>query len=397
MPTWLRFARPAIFILGIAAAALVAAQPEWERPVPLQDMQVTATGAERLTHDVAQAVTLIGRDEARRESPQVSAEILRGHVGTFFQQTTPGQGTAIIRGLKGSQVLHLVDGMRLNNAFFRSAPNQYLALVDPYATAQTEVVRGTAATLYGADAMGGVVQMLTPEIETGGDWTMHGDAYASYAHADRGRILRAEGLAAGDSIGFAGGATWQDYNDRRTGSERVRGSDYDSFAADGKLQIDLSERVDLTLSTQYLEQPNTPRIDELVPGFGQDEPSSEVFSFRPNQREFYHARLRMTPDLGWLDEFEAHLARQDITDDRRTQEFGSVVRIDEANESELTGLTLGFRSRIGHQLQLRYGVEIYQDDISSSRRETDLSSGLAISVPARFPDGAEMGSVQATR
>ncbi len=393
MRRWIRIGRPAALLCGFAAASIVGAQPEWERPVPLQDMQVTATGAERLTHEVAQAVTLIGRDETRRESPQVSAEILRGRVGTFFQQTTPGQGTAIIRGLKGSQVLHLVDGMRLNNAFFRSAPNQYLALVDPYSLAQTEIVRGTASTLYGADAMGGVVQMLTPEIETGGDWAVQGDAYGAYEHADRGRILRAEGLVAKDRVGFAGGATWQDYNDRRTGNERVRGSDYDSFAADGKLHIDISNRADLTLSAQYVEQPNTPRIDELVPGFGQDEPSSEVFSFRPNERQFYHARFRITPDLAWLDEFEAHLAQQDITDDRRTQEFGSAIRIDEANKSELTGLTLGFRSQAGNQLQLRYGVEIYQDDISSSRRETDLPSGLGMSVPARFPDGAEMDSV----
>ena len=39
-------------------------------------------------------------------------------VGVFLQQTTPGQGAAIVRGLKGSSILHLVDGMRLNNAIF---------------------------------------------------------------------------------------------------------------------------------------------------------------------------------------------------------------------------------------------------------------------------------------
>ena len=54
-----------------------------------------------------------------------------GSPGVFLQQTTPGQGAAIIRGLKGSEVLHLVDGFRLNNAIFRNAPTQYLALVAP--------------------------------------------------------------------------------------------------------------------------------------------------------------------------------------------------------------------------------------------------------------------------
>ena len=55
------------------------------------------------------------------------------------------------------------DGMRLNNAFFRNAPNQYLGLVDAFATGRMEVVRGSAPTLYGADAMGGVLQILTRE------------------------------------------------------------------------------------------------------------------------------------------------------------------------------------------------------------------------------------------
>ena len=81
----------------------------------------------------------------------------------FSSKPHPARAFPIIRGLKGSQVLHLVDGMRLNNAFFRNAPNQYLGLVDAYATERTEIIRGAAPSLYGADAMGGVLQVLTAE------------------------------------------------------------------------------------------------------------------------------------------------------------------------------------------------------------------------------------------
>ena len=76
------------------------------------------------------------------------------------------------------------------------------------------------------------------------------------------------------------------------------------------------------LSAQYLEQPQSPRVDELVPGFGQDEPSSEQYWFRPNRREFLHARYRMESDSAWFARFEAHLARQVITDDRLTPAAG---------------------------------------------------------------------------
>jgi outer membrane receptor protein involved in Fe transport len=386
-----------LILLFLAATNLAAGDIlESDRPIPLQDIQVTATATGRLSHDVAQAVTTVDRAVIDRESPQVIPEVLRGGIGTFFQQTTPGQGSAISRGLKGSQILHLVDGMRLNNAFFRSAPNQYLALVDPYAVARTEGIRGTAATLYGADAMGVVIQLLTPESHfSGSDWSIDGSTYAAYEHADRGRILRVESAAGKQGVAISGGVTWQDYDDRRTGSERIRQSGYDSTAADGKLLFDLGDNADMMLSVQYLEQPNTPRVDELIAGFGQDEPSSELFAFRPNQREFYHARLRMTPGYSWLDSIEAHLGRQDITDDRKTRDFGSTITVDESNKSELTGLTVQFASPIDDNTRLTYGVELYQDDVSSGRRQTDSSTSISETVAGRFPDGATMDSAAA--
>ena len=78
--------------------------------------------------------------------------------GVFVQQTTPGQGAPIVRGLKGSEVLHLVDGMRLNNAIFRNAPTQYFSLISPGTLERIEVVRGASTSLYGSDAVGGVVR-----------------------------------------------------------------------------------------------------------------------------------------------------------------------------------------------------------------------------------------------
>jgi outer membrane receptor protein involved in Fe transport len=180
--------------------------------------------------------------------------------------------------------------------------------------------------------------------------------------------------------------TWQDYGDRRTGSERISPSDYDSTAADAKLLFGLGEYSDLMLSYQTVDQPNTPRVDELIPGFGQDEPSSELFAFRPNQRDFYHARLRTAPGLLWLDHVEVHLARQTITDDRRTRDFGSPLTTDESNESELTGLTVELGTPLTSRLHLTYGVELYYDDVSSSRRRTDSTTGVTERVPGRFPD-----------
>ncbi|MGH7409640.1 MAG: TonB-dependent receptor plug domain-containing protein, partial [Candidatus Methylomirabilis sp.] len=120
-----------------------------ESAIQLSPVVVTATRGERASFDVPNAVTIVDREHVERQSPAVLPDLLRGEAGVFIQQTTPGQAAPIIRGLIGSSILMLVDGMRLNTAFFRSAPNQYFALVDPYNVDRLEVVRGAGSTLYG--------------------------------------------------------------------------------------------------------------------------------------------------------------------------------------------------------------------------------------------------------
>ena len=135
---------------GNLSAAEPAAKGEEATPRPeLETVQVTAARRSLPTSEVAGAVGVVSMEQARTGVASIVTEALRGQAGTFFQQTTPGQGIPIIRGLKGSQLLHLVDGMRLNNAFFRDAPNQYLALVDPFALGNVEVLRGAAGLLRG--------------------------------------------------------------------------------------------------------------------------------------------------------------------------------------------------------------------------------------------------------
>ena len=145
-------ARPFFLLVALLPAAQLAAQT----PATLEETVVRAT---RLPADssVTQQRTL--PEQCTDSMPLLPSDLLRATPGAFVQQTTPGQGIPIVRGLKGSQVLHLVDGFRLNNAFFRSSPNQYLALVPTAAVGSIDVARGPVGTAYGSDAMGGVVQL----------------------------------------------------------------------------------------------------------------------------------------------------------------------------------------------------------------------------------------------
>ncbi|MDH4021121.1 MAG: Plug domain-containing protein, partial [Xanthomonadales bacterium] len=65
----------------------------------LEHVQVTATRSNKRDIDISAAVTAINEAEVLKLAPDVVAEMLRGQPGAFFQQTTPGQGIPIIRGL----------------------------------------------------------------------------------------------------------------------------------------------------------------------------------------------------------------------------------------------------------------------------------------------------------
>lgn len=373
---------------------LLLADDDLYEPDALEHVQVTATRTNKRDIDISAAVTVIEGEEVLKLAPDVIAEMLRGQPGAFFQQTTPGQGIPIIRGLKGSQVLHLVDGMRLNNAFFRNAPNQYLGLVDSYATGRVEVVRGSQGTLYGADAMGGVINILTPEPGFNeAQWQQESSLYGSYDSVDDGWVLNARTKGGKQGWGFTGGATYQDHSSRTSGTgEKLVPSAYRSKAADLKFVIDTSERTSLMLGAQVMEQPSTPRYDEMVPGFGQQEPSSEQYLFKPNRRSFLHARFRYDGQGNWFDQVEAHLARQVITDDRLTQDYDSPVIVTEHNRSTLDGLTLQFNSSFDSGISLVWGAEYYTDAVDSNRFRQLEESDSKTAVRGRFPDGSSMDS-----
>ncbi|MCJ7556527.1 MAG: TonB-dependent receptor [Gammaproteobacteria bacterium] len=389
-------ARAALYLLPLLVGGAALADGEAIESLQtnsIETLQVTASAREQSVLESTAAVTVVGDRQMREGRMHVLPEALRGETGTWFQQTTPGQGTPVLRGLKGSQVLNLVDGMRLNNAFFRSAPNQYLALVDSMNVRQLEVVRGPSPTLYGHDAMGGVVNVITPTPSHAREWATSGKFYTSMDSAERLRVLHAELEANGPILAFIAGASMQNSDDRRTGrGEYLYPSAYTSRSANGKLVFTPRNGHEFMLSGQSTRQDSTPRVDELIPGYGQDTPGSEEFFFEPNTRESLHGTYTWTPSSGFLDNLQLHLARQVIEDDRRTRDYGSDLRILEQNQSTLDGLKLQAEFTPGDSLLLTLGLETYMDKVLSARQGLALDSGLQETLGPRFPDGSSMDS-----
>ncbi len=358
----------------------------------LDTVQVTATKRPESTLHIPAATTVVGNARMRETAPQTPMDALHGEVGTFVQQTTPGQGVVIVRGLKGSEVLHLVDGFRLNNAIFRNAPNQYVALVDGQSLDRIEVVRGPSSTLYGGDAMGGVVQMLTPELDFDGDtWSWTGRLRAIAASADDALIGRAQVAGGRKGMALSLGVTSQDVNDLRAGDGHTRPfTGFTQRSVDFKWQADIAPGHALMLSLQSSEQPRTPRHDALVPGFGQTTPENAVFFFEPQQRHFAQLRWRIDAPNALFDNGEFHLGRQYVADDRRTRAYGTQNEDRERNRDTTTGVSGQFGKGLGGEHHLSYGFEFYRDDVDSSKTRLNIGTGAVSERAPRFPDGSRM-------
>jgi outer membrane receptor for ferrienterochelin and colicin len=350
----------------------------------IDEIQVTATRRPLAESDVSAALTSISVENIR--GTKIITDALAAQPGVFLQQTTPGQGAAIIRGLKGSEVLHLVDGMRLNNAIFRNAPTQYLALVAPGTVDRIEVVRGAPASLYGSDAVGGVVQVLSriPSFDEPGT---RGDAYLAYDTADLGKVIRGSFDIGNERLaGLISGEYLQTGNRRIGGGQRVAPTGYESKGARIALSATPDDEQSWLFDFQYASQPATPRIDELVPGFGQTEPSSSEFLFSPNDRLFAHIKHTRANWL-WSADWSFDAGWQRIDDDRISRDFQSQFRRREKNSSDLFGVTASAAgdTRSGSWI---VGAELYHDRVRSQRSEEDIVSGQVQELQARFPDDA---------
>lgn len=374
-------------LLGTVAAFALALQPAAAQEV-IDEIQVTATRIPATVTDVPTGVTLIPAEDIAAGA--LVTDALGQTAGVYLQQTTPGQGVAIIRGLKGSEVLHLVDGIRLNNAIFRNAPTQYLALLAPVWVERIEVVRGSEASLYGSDAMGGVVQVLSrkPAFE-GTDHQSRGRIAIGGNTGERGGSVAGNVETGNERFAMLASIDYRNIGDRRTGDgETVEPSGFESEAARLAFTGRPADDLRWLLDVQYLRQPETPRVDELVPGFGQTEPSSAEFFFEPNERHFVHFQGERTDGpLG--SDWRLDLAWQQIVDDRRNRETGSEVRRFENNRSDLFGLTLNGARQFGGT-SWTWGAEWYYDTVSSTRTALDLATGATEAIAARFPDGSTM-------
>lgn len=148
-------------------------------PVILDPIVVTASRSPQRLIDLVADVTVIDGDEIARGGAQGIVALLQRQPGVEIIQNGGVGATAgvFLRGANAAQTLVLVDGMRVASA---SSGATALEAIPPEQIDRIEILRGPASSLYGADAIGGVIQVFTKRGTSG----VHANASIGYGTYD---------------------------------------------------------------------------------------------------------------------------------------------------------------------------------------------------------------------
>jgi vitamin B12 transporter len=202
-------------ILFVAAAGSTALEP----------VVVTATRTENPLRETLSSVELVsGNDLAMRPAADLG-DALRFVPGIEVARLGgAGQQTSLfVRGTESNHVLVLMDGLRINPGTIGTAAIQNVA---PEFVERVEIVKGPRSTLYGSDAIGGVINIITRDAGNGSS------VQAGYGSFDTSSASFAAGFG-GERAGATIAAAWQDSAGfpTRAGDDVERGYENTSFTA----------------------------------------------------------------------------------------------------------------------------------------------------------------------
>ena len=161
-------------LLGLAFSNLTFAAED----INLKDVIVVASRVAQSPENVIGDVTVINREEIERAGQSTFIELLQAQPGIEISSKGGAgqQSSVFLRGTNSNQVVVLIDGMRIGSATTGSTAFANLPLAQ---IERIEILRGPATSLYGQDAVGGVIQIFTKQ-GTGAPQLNAAVGYGSY-------------------------------------------------------------------------------------------------------------------------------------------------------------------------------------------------------------------------
>lgn len=385
----------------------------------MEEVVISASKFAENKKNIAQKIDVISARSIAISNAQNTGDLLVNTGKIFVQKSQQGGSSPVVRGFEASRVMLVIDGIRMNNAIFRSGHLQNVITVDQNMLQRVEVMYGPASTIYGSDGLGGIIHLQTKNpVLSGIDKKLvaHGSAFARYSSANNEKTIHADASIGGNRIAWLQAYTYSDFGDMRMGNQypdkypnfgrrsfyvgQVNGVDsvltnpddrvqkfsgYRQWDITQKLLVRQNDKINHLLNFQYSNTNNVPRYDRL-----QDIRNGTLRYadwFYGPQKRVLGAYEFNAKNLGFVDEVKANVNYQDIEESRQTRDYRRYDRFDSRVENiKVWGFSASARKKWDSN-ELTFGVDGQLNNLKSVATRTNLTTGAISALDTRYPDG----------
>jgi hemoglobin/transferrin/lactoferrin receptor protein len=392
-----------------------------EKSYTTDEIIVSTTKFERNISKEPQQIDIIGSNTISYWNTPTTAELLMNTGNILVQKSQLGGGSPVMRGFEANKVLILIDGVRFNNAIFRGGHLQNVLRIDENVLDRIEVVYGPGSSIYGSDALGGVINFFTknPMLSTNAKPLFKAGAYGRYSYAYNEKTGHIDLNLGFKKIGILGSFTFSDFGDLRQGKygnpfirdiwdrqyyqaninnrdtmllnddeNKQVGSKYHQYDILAKILFKQSDVFEHILNFQYSNTSDVPRYDRLSEINSEGKFNVAEWYYGPEKRMMGSYQLTLTPKKSFFNTAKLLLAYQDIEESRHTRNFNNKNRTDRVEKVKVYTGTLDFNKSIGKH-SLGWGLEGSYNDVKSTAEKVNIYTGEISPASTRYPvDGS---------
>jgi len=257
----------------------------------LDELVVTASRTQQSRDNLLRDVTVISREEIERAGAASLTDLLRSQPGVQIS-SNGGAGTAssiFLRGTNNQHLVVLVDGLRINSATLGTTSFENLPLGQ---IERIEILRGPASSLYGADAIGGVIQIFTRKGEAGNPLLHAAAGFGSY-DTKTGEAGISGGIGA-----LSYGLNISSLDTNSFSAKRIRGNSIDADD-DGYRNLSASAYLELALKEghswglQFFESNGRNEFDNGYDNYANQTQQAYAFTSKNQFTGYWHSTFKL--------------------------------------------------------------------------------------------------------
>lgn len=392
-----------------------------ENIIRLDEFVISANKVEEKKSDLPYKIEVIQAKDIAFDNPATSAVMLEQTGEVFVQQSQLGGGSPVLRGFEANRVLMVIDGVRMNNAIYRKGHLQSAITVDPFGLATTEILYGPGATIYGSDAIGGVITFntLDPLLSSTGKIQVHGNLLARYASSNNETTGGANVNVGWKKWAFLLNFSYSHFYDLREGrlrnpaygdwgtrpfyAERIDGEDtmmvnskpwiqkpsaYSQYNVLGKILYQPGIHSKYLLNIQYSNSSDIPRYDRLTEmNSSTGKLKYAEWYYGPQMRLLTSLKAEYNLNAVIFDHASFIVAYQKVNEDRINRTFGKSWKKFNLETVDVISVNADFDKRFGSKDNLRYGIEFDYNDVHSNAHQENINTdAITYDLGTRYPD-----------